>query len=137
MLVRWENQEEVYPVVAISFDHHDNVTYLYFSDFGSTYSQYRHNMNEVEVVDATLPGYWMLAHDVGENTDYISFTEWINDLGKPGEPGFYERYVDGNPKDLETMQHYYDIEYKKYQDNPHLVGPMERFSKNNNHAPQG
>lgn len=124
MLVRFEGQREVYPVMAVIFDRRRNQVDIYFSDLGSASSQYRHEIDEetVEIVDHSIPPYWILREgEVGrERGMALTFPEWANDLGESG-PGFYERYVDGEPEDIAVMRHYYDIEYERYKDHPHIV----------------
>lgn len=124
MLVRFKGQQEVYPVVAVIFDRRRNLVDVYFSDFGSVSSQYRHEIDEeaVEIVDHSVPPYWIVTQAQSENSNeiVITFPEWANDLGESG-PGFYERYVDGEPEEIAVMQHYYDIEHERYKDNPQIV----------------
>lgn len=116
MLVTYKNSNEVYPVVAIAMDHTDNITDVYFSGFYSAHSQYREDISLVNIVDNSLPAYWTIGHDKARDTYYLTFPEWTSDLGEPGRPGFYERYLEGEPEEIEIMRKYYNIELYKAQE---------------------
>lgn len=113
MLVKWKKGNEVYPVVSMAIDQRSNVIYVYFSDFYSVHSQYMEDISIVEIVDNRLPAYWTTGHDIEMDTYYLTFPEWTSDLGSPGKPGYYERYLEGEPEDIAIMQKYYDIELTK------------------------
>lgn len=110
MLVKLQDNDEAYPVMGIAIDHIDNITYVYFSDFYDAHSQYMKDISSVEVVDNNLPSYWTIGYDKNGDTHYLSFPEWTSDPGEPGRPGFYERYLEGEPEEIQIMSKYYDIE---------------------------
>lgn len=81
-------------------------------------SQYFEDIEGVDIIDSTLPSYWQAGFD---GKDFVlSFPEMVNDLGRPGHPGFYERYLEDDYEALRTMEKYYKIECDRYKDQTDL-----------------
>ena len=71
-------------------------------------SQYFEKIENLEVVDSTVPDYWKVGYN-GKDL-ILSFPEMVDDLGSLGNPGFYERYLEGDAECLAIMERYYMME---------------------------
>ncbi len=121
MLVKQEGDEEHHVVMGIIFNENDLKQHYVYSGYESARGQYPQEAKGCTIIDDTIPDYWEYDYDKYDKWHILSFPEWTRDRGRPGKPGFYERYLDGDPRALETFERYFNKERQKYENDPKLA----------------
>lgn len=124
MLVKRDNSNEHEIVMAIFIDIQDHRMRFVYSAYGNYAAQYYQDIDGHEIIDSTIPEYWIMGYDENEKAYIFSFPEWVNRPGKKKKPGFHEKYIDGSKEEVSIMKKYFEIEKEKYKNDKYLAQDM-------------
>ena len=126
MLIRSPDDGRHHIVMAVIFDKEESRQLYIYSAYGNSNGQYQHPAQGCTVIDDTIPANWETSYDKNNQWQITSFPEWTRDLGGAWKgSGFYERYINGDPKAVTTFKKYFDIERQKYKDDPQLAEDLQ------------
>ncbi len=121
MLVKRTDSEDHEIVMGIIVDLDTRQLKFVYSVYGNHRAQYPHDAIGHEVIDSTIPDFWQLDYNAKTKEFTFAFPEWVNNPGKKGKPGFYEKYVEDEPKEVEIFKKYFLQQKEYYSNDPHLT----------------
>lgn len=121
MLIRFEYDKTLDPVVGLLVDRKTNSLQVYISENGCGGDVYAHDIKKCEIIDNKIPDDWVMVCDELRGSYLLTFTAWAYDLGTPGKAGFYENLINGEKKEVDIMRQYLVKMHREYSTYDNLL----------------